>query len=72
MATKAIEEVLAAYNERLLSLPGVVGTAIGVCDGAPCILVFLSHARHVTPDIPARLDGYRVRVQVSGTFRARP
>ena len=67
VATKSIEQVLAAHTDSLMALPGVVGTAIGICEGAPCIRVLLADAavagRH---RIPARLDGYPVRVEVSG------
>jgi len=34
--------VLAAHSDSLMALPGVVGTAIGLCDGARCIKVFLA------------------------------
>jgi len=69
---KRIEEVLAAHNDSLMALPGVVGTAIGRCDGAPCIRVFVrdSAAARATR-LAERLEGYVVRVEVSGMFHAR-
>lgn len=62
-------------QERLtrvvMALPGIVGTAIGECDGEPCFKVY---AAELTPDvaeqIPARFEDYRVELVRSGEFRA--
>ena len=70
VSSRTIEEVLATHTDSLMSLPGVVGTAIGLCDGVPCIRVFLADS--TTPSrhqIPNRLDGYIVRVEVTGPVR---
>jgi hypothetical protein len=70
VASRSIEEVLATHTDSLMSLPGVVGTAIGLCDGVPCIRVFLSDSSAVSRrQIPNRLDGYPVRVDVTGPVR---
>lgn len=66
--SRSIEQVLAAHNDSLMSLPGVVGTAIGVCDGAPCIRVFLADTS-AAARVPARLEGYTVKAEVTGRFR---
>ena len=72
MTAKTIEAVLAAHTDALLALPGVVGTAIGRCDGVPCIRVFLADANAAgRPGIPAHLEGYQVRVEVTGPIRPR-
>lgn len=69
---KSIEEVLAVHTDSLMALPGVVGTAIGLCDGTPCIHVFVTDtATAARRRIPDRLEGYRVEVQVTGPIRAR-
>lgn len=69
---RTVEEVLAAHNDSLMALPGVVGTAIGLCDGAPCIRVFLTDSSEtVRKAIPLRLDGYPVKAEVTGPFRPR-
>lgn len=70
VATKSIDEVLAAHSDSLMALPGVVGTAVGLCDGARCIKVFLADSNPDTQRrIPARLEGYRVVTEVTGTIR---
>lgn len=72
VAARSIDEVLAAHTDSLMALPGVVGTAIALCDGERCIKVFLAD---LSPDtkgrIPPRLEGYRVVVEVTGTIRPR-
>ncbi len=71
MQKKTIQTVLKEHTDRLMSLPGVVGTAQGLCAGKPCIKVFVVKK---TPDllkqIPSTLEGYTVAVQETGEFRA--
>jgi hypothetical protein len=72
VTSRPIEEVLAAHTDSLMAMPGVVGTAIGLCDGAPCIRVLLSRASDAARQrIPARLEGYPVQVEVTGQIQAR-
>ncbi len=74
MTSRTIEAVLAAQTDSLMAVPGVVGTAIGLCDGAPCIRVLLRAADDggaARRRIPERLEGYAVRVEVTGPIRAR-
>ena len=72
VSSKTIEQVLASHNDSLMALPGVVGTAIGLCDGAACIRVFVSDSSAARARrIPDTLDGFPVRVEVSGPFRPR-
>jgi len=72
MPARTIDEVLAAHTDSLMALPGVVGTAIGSCDGERCIKVLLANSNPDTKRrIPARLEGYRVVVEVTGTITPR-
>jgi hypothetical protein len=67
---RSIDEVLAAHTDSLMALPGVVGTAIGLCDGERCIKVLLADSSSDTKArIPDRLEGYRVVAEVTGTIR---
>ena len=67
----SIEAVQASHTDSLMRIPGVVGTAIGLCDAKPCIKVLVVHA---TPElrkaIPDSLEGYRVTLDETGTVRA--
>ena len=72
MASKTIREVLATHTDSLMALPGVVGTAVGLCDGVACIRVFLTDSSAATGGrIPAQLEGYPVKVEVTGPIRPR-
>jgi len=73
MPPKTIEEVLKEHTEELMSIPGVVGTAEGLCDGNPCIKVFVIE---FTPELEQKilniLEGYPVEVEETGEFEALP
>ncbi len=73
MAGKSIKEVLAEQSPILMALPGVVGTAQGLCDKKPCIVIYVIQK---TPDlekkIPPTLEGYPVRIEETGEIRALP
>ena len=72
VAARNIDQVLAAHTDSLMALPGVVGTAIGLCEGERCIKVFLADSNAATKSrIPARLEGYPVVVEVTGTIKPR-
>ena len=71
MPEKLIEQVLKEHTDSLMSLPGVVGNGQGLCDGEPCIKVFVVKK---TPDLlkhmPSAIEGYTVAVQETGEIRA--
>ena len=70
VSSRPLEEILRAHTDSLMSVPGVVGIAQGLCDGKPCIKVFVART---TPDllqaIPASVEGYPVAVEETGEFR---
>lgn len=50
----------------------MVGTGVGLCEGDPCIKVFVSERTpEVEREIPGEVEGYTVRVEVTGPFRSR-
>ena len=68
---KTIEEVLAERTPEWMAIPGVVGTGIGKCDGKPCITVLAAKATDsLRQRIPKEVEGYPVRLEVSGEIRA--
>jgi len=69
MPEKTIQQVLRDHTDSLMSLPGVVGTGQGECDGQPCILVFLAeNDPEVRMQIPSAIEDYPVDVRVTGKF----
>ena len=71
MAEKTIEAVFNEHSGELMAIPGVVGTAIGLCSDSPCIKVFVQKKNpDYKKNIPARLDGYPVAIEVIGEVKA--
>ena len=59
MPEKTIEEVLKKYTPELMSKPGVVGTSQGLCDGQPCIKVFVvEKTGDLQQELPSTLEGW--------------
>jgi len=68
-APKTIDAVLAAHNDSLMAVPGVLGTAVGRCDGAPCIRVLVGRVSdEIRRRVPPTLEGYPVHIDVTGTI----
>jgi hypothetical protein len=67
--------IIAAQEEltpTVMALPGVVGTAVGLCDDEPCIKVYVAREDEgLRARIPETYRGFRVDVEVSGEFEAR-
>jgi hypothetical protein len=60
-----------AHTDRLMSMPGIEGTAVGLgADGRPEIQVYVE--RGDVAGVPRVLDGFPVKVHVTGKFRAMP
>ena len=73
MTAKTIEAVLKEHTEELMSLPGVVGTAQGLCDDKPCIKVYvIEKTPELAQKIPDVLEGYQVIIEETGEIRALP
>lgn len=69
---RTIQEVQEAHTDEWMEVPGVVGTAIGLCEGEPCIVVYAAEmTEEIEERIPDEVEGYRVRVEVTGPFRPR-
>src|SRR2546428_1005521 len=72
VTSRTMEAVLAAHTDSLLALPGVVGTAIGLCGGAPCLPVFFAGSGAAAPRrLPTQLQGYPGEGEVTGPVRPR-
>ena len=73
MGRRTIEEVLRAHTGQLMSLPGVVGTAQGVCSGRPCIKVYIDKkSEELDRTIPGTIEGYRVMMEETGEIKVLP
>lgn len=69
---ESIEEVLREHTPQWMSIPGVVGTGIGECDGRPCIrIMVVQKTPELLKRIPSRVQGFVVDLVETGRFRAR-
>jgi hypothetical protein len=73
MVSPKIEEVLKQNTNPLMSIPGVIGTGQGLCDGKPCIKVFvIKKTAELDNKIPGEIEGYKVIIEEIGILRAYP
>lgn len=71
MPSMAIKDVLKKHSKDLMAISGVIGIGQGLCDKKPCIKVFLTKkTKDLTEKIPASLEGYKVKIEVTGKLRA--
>ncbi|MEW5702190.1 MAG: hypothetical protein AB1792_08180 [Candidatus Zixiibacteriota bacterium] len=71
MPKPTIEEVLAQHADVWLTLPGVVGTAMGAQDDQSCIMIYMAQRNDSTQQkIVSEASGYPVVFEVSGEFKA--
>ena len=67
--------IIAAQEEltkTVMALPGVTGTAVGLCGDTVCIKVYLTRRDEtVMEQIPETFLGFSVDIEVTGEFRAR-
>jgi len=69
---RSIDAVLQEHTTSLMSISGVVGAAVGECDGKPCIKVFVARGTaELLARVPTSLEGYPVTVEETGEFHAR-
>ena len=72
MPTSAIIAAQEELTQTVMALPGVAGTAVGLCGDTVCIKVYLTRRNEtVTEQIPETFLGFRVDVEVTGEIRAR-
>lgn len=70
MEETSVAAVLKRHTPRLMSVPGVVGTAEAQCGGKPCIKVYVKKkSPDVSAQIPAEIEGYPVTIQETGEIR---
>ncbi len=71
MSEKTIEEVLKEHTDEWMSIPGVVGTAIGEFEGKACIKMYLvEKSEELEKKFPASLEGYLILLEETGEFKA--
>ena len=70
---QTIGDVLMKHTKGLLTIPGVVGTGQGLCEGHPCIKVFVVRKTpELNAQIPRNLGGYPVALEETGEIKPLP
>ncbi len=73
MTESRLADVLKEHTKELMALPGVVGTALGLCDHQPCIKVYVvQRTPALDQKILDRLTGYPVQIEETGRIEALP
>ncbi|MGH8650749.1 MAG: hypothetical protein ACREYE_00590 [Gammaproteobacteria bacterium] len=68
-----IEQVQAKYEDRWMSIPGVVGVGIGAANRKPVIKVLVvKKTIELEQKIPKEAEGYQVVIEETGEIRALP
>ena len=67
MPDPRIADVLLRHSERLMALPGVVGTAEGRLGESACVVVLVAYRTDALESgLPRELEGVRVVVRQAG------
>jgi hypothetical protein len=71
MQDPSVADVLRRHAERLMAVPGVVGTAEGEHGGRACVLVLVGRrTAAILAAIPDELEGVRVEIIETGAPEA--
>ena len=65
---KDIRAAQKRLTDQVMGRAGINGTAIAEDGGAPCLKVYVDD-RAAGRSVPKRVDGYKVIVEVTGSFR---
>jgi hypothetical protein len=66
-----IEDVQLRHEQQLMNIPGVTGVGIGEQNGQPVIVIMVQQrTAELNKQLPKQLDGYGVKVEVSGEITA--
>jgi predicted Rossmann-fold nucleotide-binding protein len=72
ISSMSIKETLIEYTDKLMALPGVVGTAQGLCQETPCIKVYVTKKTpQLEKQIHSILEEYPYQIQETGKIRPR-
>lgn len=68
-----IEQVKEKHENRLLNISGVQGVGIGEESGKSVIMIYVDKkTKSLIGKIPTQIEGYPVKIEVSGEFHALP
>jgi hypothetical protein len=66
-------QIIATHSNLIMGLKDVVGMGESLCDGNPCIRIFLArHNENTLAQIKEDLAGIPFAIEISGNFTAQP
>jgi len=72
-SSESVNQVIKSHAGELMSIPGVIGIAQGLCNNKPCIKVFVDKRMPESEQtIPEIIEGFKVDIVQSGVFHALP
>ena len=71
MSQESIKKVIEAHKSSIMKIPGVVGIGEGRHNDLPCIVILVTskESPHIKR-IPETINGYKVKIEETGEFRA--
>lgn len=73
VTTRSIDTVLAAHTDSLMAYEGVTGVGQALCEGHPCIRVYvLARTPELEDRLPDVVEGYSVEIVETGQVRPLP
>ena len=67
----SVKKAKELHEERIMSISGVTGIAIGQEDKKSCIIVYVKEAKpEVIKAIPKEIEGFHVKIEETGEFVA--
>ena len=68
---QSLDKVLREHTDSLMAIPGVIGTAESLHEGAPCVMVLVARlTENLKRAIPDELEGYPVVISETGEIKA--
>jgi hypothetical protein len=66
----SMSDIQAKYTDSLMTIPGVEGIGIGKSGQEDCFIIYISRiTKENRKKIPAKLDGYPVKIEKTGKFK---
>ena len=73
LSSESVKLVIKSHAGELMSIPGVIGIAQGLCNNKPCIKVFVDKRMPESEQtIPEIIEGFKVDIVQSGVFHTLP
>lgn len=71
LSSEQVDAIKQRYDAKVLTIPGVVGSGIGECDGEMCFKVFVvKQTPSLQQALPREFEGVKVEIEETGEMKA--